>query len=876
VHAAIQDATLLERSEELSALAECLEAVAERSRGRLVLVGGEAGIGKTALVQRFCDGLGAAVRILWAACDPLFTPRPLGPLLDLARATDGELRTRVEAGAEPHVVADALLRELEHPAPTVLVLEDVHWADEATLDVLRLLGRRADTVPALIAATYRDEQLARSHPLRLVLGELPTRGAVTRFRLDGLSRRAVGALSRGSALDADELYELTAGNPFFVTEALAAQTERVPATVRDAVLARAARLTRPARSVLDAAAIVPGRMELWLLERLVKIPAGSLAECLSAGVLAADADGVAFRHELARLAVEESLAPDVRRGLHRRAFAALSAPERGAPDLARLAHHAEAAADSDAVLRVAPAAAEQAALVGAHREAVDQYARALRFAQALVPETRAELLERFARECFVTDMRAEALDALEEELAIHRARHDDVKQGDTLRRRAALLLCAGRGVEARAIAFEAVGLLERAPAGRELARAYAELTEIALHFDDAGAAADWGPQAIALAERIDDTEALVLALRSLGTVELARGRLEGREKLERSIELATQAGLARECGPAYVNLVFASWRQRDWTMVGRYTTIGIEYCRKHGLDAPLGYLISGQAQVELDRGRWTDAASTATSLLEGPPDSIVAPRFGALLVLALVRARRGDPEYWPLLDDALELAHGTGELQYLATAAAARAEACWLEGRSEAITAETDRAFELANELQEPSSLGELAYWRWRAGLLVSPPPGIHDLYRLPIAGAWQRAAQLWREQGCPYEAALALADASDEPALRQAYDELLALGARPAAAIVARRLRKRGARGLQRGPRTRTRENPAGLTARELEVLALLGHGIRNAEIARRLVVSEKTVEHHVSAILRKLSVRTRGEAAAQAARLGLTGALD
>lgn len=874
MRAGTEDASLLERAAELAALAECLEMVVDGSQGRLVLVGGEAGVGKTTLVQRFCDGLGGSVRVLWAVCDPLFAPRPLGPLLDVARVTDGELRTELEGGAEPHVVANALLRELEHRAPTVLVLEDLHWADEATLDVLRLVGSRAESVPALVVATYRDEQLARSDPLRIVLGELPTRGSVTRLTLDRLSREAVAALSRGSALDADELYELTAGNPFFVTEALAAQTERVPATVRDAVLARAARLTPPARSLLEAAAIVPRRVELWLLEQLEEIPAGSLEECLSAGMLVADMDGVAFRHELARLAVEQSLAPDRRRDLNCRALAALSEPERGVPDVARLAHHAEAAADTGAVLRIAPAAAKEAAVVGAHREAADQYARALRFAQGLEPEVRAGLLERFAHECFLTDMRSEALDALEEELAIHRAGNDVVRQGDNQRRRAALLLRAGRGLEAQPVALEAVRLLEQAPTGRELARAYAELTEIANHFDDADAAAGWGARAIALAERVGDVEALVLALNCLGAVEFARGRPDGREKLERAIELGRAAGLADESGHAYVNLAAAFYRQRDWAMVDRYISVGIDHCREHGLEVQLGYLVSGQAESELAQGRWSEAAATATSILDGVPLSVVAPRYDALLVLALVRARRGDPDYWPLLDEVLDLARGTGELQYLAPTAAARAEACWLEGRSDAIAAETDDAFKLAVELQEPLSLGELACWRWRAGLLVEPPPAIHELYRLPIAGEGQRAAQLWREQDCPYDAAVALADADDEAALRQAHDELLALGARPAAAIVARRLRERGALGLQRGPRARTRENPAGLTARELDVLALLSQGMRNAEIAERLVVSYKTVDHHVSAILRKLDVHTRGEAAAEAVRLGLNAA--
>jgi DNA-binding CsgD family transcriptional regulator len=244
-----------------------------------------------------------------------------------------------------------------------------------------------------------------------------------------------------------------------------------------------------------------------------------------------------------------------------------------------------------------------------------------------------------------------------------------------------------------------------------------------------------------------------------------------------------------------------------------------------------------------------------------------------LVVLGLVRARRGDPEVWPPLDEALALAEPTGELPRIAPAAAARAEAAWLEGEHEAVAEETDAPLDLAVQRQASWLIGELACWRWRAGIREEIPPHAAEPYALQMRGEWARAATLWTDIGCPYEAALALADADDDDALRRALAEFQRLGARPAAAIVARRLRKRGALTLPRGPRPATRQNPANLTAREVEVLALVAQGLRNAEIADRLFLAQKTVDHHVSAILRKLGVPTRGHASAEAMRLGLAG---
>jgi DNA-binding CsgD family transcriptional regulator len=247
---------------------------------------------------------------------------------------------------------------------------------------------------------------------------------------------------------------------------------------------------------------------------------------------------------------------------------------------------------------------------------------------------------------------------------------------------------------------------------------------------------------------------------------------------------------------------------------------------------------------------------------------------GALVTLGLVRARRGDADALAPLQEAHALVEPTFELDRIAQVAAARAEASWLSGDHPAVKQLTDAALALALDRLDPWAVGELAYWRSRAGLHDELPAAlVAKPYQLSIAGKATEAADTWRKLGCPYEAALALAESDDPGVARNVVEHLQQLGASPAAAIVARRLRERGIRGIPRGPRPRTRENPAGLTTRELEILPLIAEGMRNSQIAKRLIVSEKTVDHHVSAILRKLDVQTRGQAAAEATRLGLTG---
>ncbi len=863
---------LLERSRQLAALGDSLAGILSSSRGRLVLVGGEAGVGKTALVSRFCEEHGRSARILWSACDALFTPRPLGPLLDVAQVTGGELEELVESSAIPHEVAAALMGELRTHSPTILVMEDLHWADEATLDVLKLLARRIEGAPALILASYRDE-LDRAHPLRFVLGEFASDQAVERLKLEPLSPVAVATLAEPHGVDADELYRKTEGNPFFVTEVLAGGDGEIPETVRDAVLARAARLSSAARTLLEAAAVVPPPVELWLLETLAAEVADQLDECLTSGMLTATSVSVAFRHELARLAVEESVAPNRRVGLHQKALAALADPPTGAPELARLAHHAEAAGDREAVLEFAPAAAAQAASRGAHQEAAAQYARALRFAEQQPLEARAKLLKRRSFECYLTDQADEAVEAQRGAIECYRQLGDGQSEGDTLRGLSSTLWCPGRIAEATQAGREAVALLEQLPPGHELAMAYSNVSKLCAAAEDAEGARVWGTRAIELAEHLDDTEALNNALIWTGRMEFVAGAPGGEEKLLRSLKHAQQARLQEHAALAYLNLAWGAFRQRSYALANRYVEAGIENCSEHGIDLFLYNLLAIRARAELDQGRWSEAVSSALPVLHGRCIATF-PRSFAFVVLGLVRARSGDPEVWPALDEALALTEPSGDLEMfrIAPVAAARAEAAWLEGKHELVAEETEAALDLAVERQASWLIGELAYWRWRAGIREEIPPDAAEPYALQMRGEWERAATLWVEIGCPYEAALALSNADDDDALRRALAEFQRLGARTASAIVARRLRKRGDLALPRGPRPTTQQNPANLTARELEVLALVAQGLRNAEIAERLFIAQKTVDSHVSAILRKLNVPTRGHASAEAVRLGLT----
>lgn len=847
---------LLERGELLAQLV-----VAGKEGGRLVFVGGEAGVGKTSLVRELAER--SSARVLQGACENLATPTPLGPLVDVAASVGGDLAERVDAGGEPRHVAVVLVDELRRTAALV-VLEDLHWADQATLDVLRVLGRRIDSTAALVVVTYRDDEIQGDHPLRVVLGELASAPGVSRLAVPRLSLDAVSHLAEPHGADADAVYRLTRGNAFYVTEVLAAGGDRLPATVRDAVLARAATLEPATRRLVDITSLIPARAETWLLEavageQLVQLDAG-----IESGMLRLDGNAVAFRHELARLAVESAVAPQRRRTLHAAILAALASPPVGSPDPSRLAHHAEEAGDALAVLEHAQVAAVRAEKVFAHREAFAQYARVLRHGEGLERAERASVLAAYALQASITGRYEEAVAARLEAVAMCRELGDRLGEGDNLSLLSSPYIALGRNAAAEEASRAAIDVLERLPEGPELARAYGAQAFMRMLNRDNAEGVAWGEKALALSERLDNRETVSNALNLIGTSHVMAGEIErGIDALGRSIQVARENELEYRVATGYSMLASGLGEMYELERSEEYAHAFLAHAEEHGID--LTYIRSWLACVRVYRGDWDGGAAMAQSVLDRGRGAI--GRITALIALGRVRARRGDPGANEVLDEALELARPGEHLQRLGHVHAARAEAAWLAGDTDAAIDEANAVYELALAKRHLWFAGELAYWQWKAGAATRWPDWIAEPYRHQLAGDAHTAARAWLQRGCPYEAARAHAEAGDEAASLEALGEFDRLGARPAATLLRRALRAHGI-SAPRGPRPTTLADPSGLTPRERIVLDLLGEGLTNAEIAARLVISEKTVGHHVSSILGKLGVRSRYDAAKLAAQ--------
>ena len=862
---------LLEREAQLAALAS-YAGEARKAQGRLVLIAGEAGVGKSALVEQLQRNLPGA-SWYWGACDGLFTPRPLGPLFDIAAKLGGELLELCRADAPREALFGALLRQVSEPdALRVVVVEDIHWADEATIDLLRFLGRRVRDATVLLIVTYRDDGLAAGDPLQLALGDLATHRSVRRISLGPLSAGAVQVMAASSQRDAASLRELTGGNPFYLSQVIAAGLDghgEIPASARDAVLARAARLGGSARTVLDAAALIGTRVEFPLLESVTECPASAVDELLAAGLLTGDGAALRFRHEIARLAVQDAV-PAHRRGIIQASI--LDTLRRsGGGDDARMAYHAEGAGDGPAVLRYAPAAARRAAELGAHREAAAQYERALRFADGAAPAEAARLYDAFGYEASLLDRSHQAVDARERALALWRQEGDQRREGDTLRWLACSLNAASRGSEGHAAAAAAIALLEPLGPSPELAAAYGSLASLRMVNYEHAEAIELAHRSGAIAGPLGRTD---IVSDSLNTEACSLQGIGGdwAATMRRALDIAVTGGHEAQVGRAYVNTYAMYVDEKDFAGGEAYYTAGVAYCDEHDLTSNSIFLRSQRTNMLEKTGRWDEAVAVAGELLlrGGPSPGI---RLCPLNRLGTIRARRGEPGVWECLDEAVGYADGAREAQNIVPVRLERAEARWLEGDQAAALREAELACDSGAGCDQWGR-GAVAVWLARTGSGRSLPADVAEPYQRQLDGDWAGAARFWQDLGCPYEAAMALLDSTDEDDLREALQILTGLRAAAVIRVARRKMRALGIRSIPAGPRTTTREHPLGLTRREHEVLDLIVDGRTNAEIAGQLFISAKTVDHHVSAVLAKLGAPSRSVAASEAVRLGLAPA--
>lgn len=841
---------MVERDDELAAVDRALATTA--TQGHVLLVSGDAGTGKSTLLEALRRRAEGTMTVRTGRCDALTTPAPLGPLWEMRASLPPEVVQPLDDGRRELLFA-ALLDELVR-SRSVLVVDDVHWADEATIDLLRYLGRRITSTRALLVCAFRDGEVDARHPLRSLLGELGA--GTTRIDLRALTIDGVTELVGDHGVDPVDLYAVTGGNPFLVTQMLADPGRALPTSVEDAVLARTRSLPERAMPLLELVGIAPEGLPLTLLPDLGEHAEVDADTAVRLGLLSVEGGRVRARHELVRRALDATMPPTRRRRRHAQLLAAYAdASDR--VDAAVLAHHAVGASDPAGTIEYGIRAAEQAARDGAHREAAAQYGHVLRHAEHMDPPSRRRVQEAEAYERYLLGDLQHARSAIEDVLASTTVPDD---RGRLLRFLSRVSWFLGEPRAAESAARNALAALDPDTSDpHEVAFAMSNLSQLAMLRRDAEAARRWGNQALAIARQHGDIEVLVHALNNVGTA----GTPEERERLVgESLELALQADLHEDAARARTNLGYHAVRERDLPRATEVLDAALAHSERLDLEAQWAYQLSTHAELDLLAGRWEAAREAATRVRTVAVGPLMTQQIS--VVEARLAVRQGAPEADLLVDEAVRVAELLAEDIRLLAAASVVLEQRWHAGEDTSLPAALDAAVGRASELGDGWGLAPLAPWYLAAGL-TPPPPHVGPVHAA-VADGTAAAAAAWRALGCPFEAALADALGDDPEARRAAVATFVDLGADATLRAVRRQLARRGVVDLPRGPNRATRSHPAGLTARQGDVLALLAQGASNPVIAETLVISPKTVEHHVSAILGKLGVRTRGEAAAVA----------
>lgn len=855
---------LVERDADLAVLTACADAAAGGD-GALVVVVGESGAGKTAFVERFLAEGACGFRALSAVCDPLATPRPLGPIRDLADAL-GPQTSRLLGDAEHALdIFDAVFADLG-ATPTVLVIDDLQWADQGTIDMLRFVLRRVHRRPLLVIGIAREEEVHPTHPMRTLLGDVARSASARLISLAPLSLEGVRQLAGDRDIDSRWLHEKTGGNPFFVTEMLDHPVGDLPTTVRDAVLGRTVGLDEDAWDLLNLLSCSPEAIPDALLVDLgVSLP--TLRRVHDAHLIRRSSRGVAFRHDLCRLAVSSVLPPGAEPQLHLRMLTAYEATGRNDP--AVVTHHALGAGDRQRVRQAAMAAGVTSARSGAHQQAADFYRIAMDFSGDLSAESEAELLELLATEYYLTDQLDEAIDACERALAARKlmdataelsADHHALSVYDWYN--------ADRsGADSHAARAVSVASGDEASATLvSLGHAFAMQAYLAMQSTDLRHASALLGRAKEIAETAADPALSVRIEIIEGICAVIGGDEDGRNAVL-AIMRSAPKHFDEIYSSGYTNLTYLDVEQRRLADAENLLNIALPMTVERDLPICRAWQLGARGRLSLLTGEWNDALSDASTVLDGR--SAPLARTWPHLIRGLIEMRRtgfGIDD----LAEAWTLARGYGEPIRVLPAVAALAERAWLRG--EPVDDLTDWR-DLLHRTAAPGlewARGEVAMWLRRLDSSVTADD-VAAPYRLYLDGDLRGAAAAFEHIGTPYEAALALVETGDEGCARRGLDMLDRIGATAVADKVRLDLRTSGMSAVPSRRRRSTLTNPVGLTHRQVEVLRLMDDGLTNAEMATRLYLSARTVDHHVSAILTRLGVDNRRLAVRRGRELGI-----
>lgn len=846
---------------------------ADRARaglGGAVMVCGESGAGKSSFVEAFVDRWAGGERVLWGACDPLSTPRPLGPIHDLAGHFAAPTQALLRESDHPYQIFAAVFAELSS-RPTVLVLDDLHWADQATIDLFRFVLRRVSRTGSLVIGIVRDDEVGVAHPMRSLLGDVARSSHAATVEVPPLSLAAITMLVGDRPVDPVWLRRVTSGNAFFVCEMLDHRGGDLPTTVRDAILARTVGLDDAAWDALHLLTCAPGAIPDGLLADLgVTLPA--LRALDGAKLIRRTARGVAFRHDLCRLAIATVMPPGVEPRLHRRLLDAYQSHPWADP--AVLTHHALGAGDPERVQVAAAEAGRAAARSGAHTQAAEFYRIALSRGGRLSADDEAELLELLAAEYYLTDRLDDAIGACRRAMGIRRDRGTLTAVSADHHALAVYEWYNANRTVADDHVVQAISVLDGMSAADDagkrvqLGHAFAMQAFLAVQSSELERAGRLLARAREIADDTSDSALVARVGLIAGYCGILTGQEGGREEILAILD-AGPAYIDEVYSSGYSNLSYFDIEYRQFDRAAELLDISIPLMNEHDLPVCRVWQLGSRARLKLMQGNWDDAVVDAGTVLDSPGAPLA--RTWPLLVRALVTLRR-DGAGAALIDEAWELACRYGEPLRTLPAAAAVAEAVWLTGSDDARIGHCRRLLETAPVTGLEWSRGELAVWLHRIDPTVGAD-GVAEPYRLLLDGDYERAAEAFHRLSSPYDAALALVDSGDAGLARRALDILDRLDAAAVAAKVRRTLRERGFPVVPARRRSSTLRNPAGLTARQVEVLQLVDAGLTNAELAERLYLSTKTVDHHVSAILTKLEVTGRRDAVRRARQLGIIG---